>query len=308
LQYDVRTIYRGDFGDLAQPWSSEMAVTFARRCADTRFVFLAAAHVGGLYANQQDQTRFLHENWAIQRNVMHACAANGVTRLVFLGSSCVYPNNLNRPIVPDDLGRGPLEETNKGYALSKLAGLTELEFRRRTDERCAWIALMPCNLYGPNDNWTSSGHFLTGITSNIIRVKRQGLTTTYLQGTGRVRREILHVSDFAQAAYLIAEHAPESAPDAPISDWLYNVGSGVDRTIRTYARHICHIVGFSGRIKWAGTASGTARKLLDSSAARRFGWAPKISVSAGLQALYHEGLLRVPMDSDETTSVSTALR
>ena len=245
-------------------------------------VFLAAAKVGGIHANNTHRWEFLRENLSIQDNVIGASFDSGVERLVFFGSSCIYPKNAAQPIREEFLLTGSLEPTNEPYAIAKIAGLKLVE-AANTQYGKKWLSIMPTNLYGPGDNFDlESSHVLPAMIRKFHDAKMRSVRGTgakvQLWGTGSPRREFLHVSDLARAACDLLEGGFAG---------VYNVGYGSDVTIRDLAALIGKTVGFDGGVEWDTTkADGTPRKLLDSSRARETGWSPTISLEEGLRATY----------------------
>jgi GDP-L-fucose synthase len=252
---------------------------------DTRpeTVVIAAAKVGGILANSRFPVEFLSENLQIQVNLLDACHAAGVDRVLFLGSSCIYPKFAPQPINEDSLLTGPLEPTNDAYAIAKIAGVLHVQaYRREYGHR--WISAMPTNLYGPNDNFDrDSSHVLPAMIANFHSAKSSG-EGVVLWGTGSPRREFLHVDDMAAAAVTVLERydAPE-----PI-----NLGTGEDITIRDLAALVAKVVGYEGPIEWDTTKpDGTPRKLLDVTRVLNLGWRPVIDLETGVRATYRAFLV-----------------
>ncbi|MEJ7759143.1 MAG: GDP-L-fucose synthase [Gemmatimonadaceae bacterium] len=245
-------------------------------------VFFAAAKVGGINANNTQRWDFLFENLVIETNVLGAALATGVDRLVFFGSSCIYPRLAPQPISEDHLLTGPLEETNEPYAIAKIAGLKLVEAANAQQGR-RWVSVMPTNLYGTNDNFDLDGsHVLPALIRKFHEAKEAGDAgedaRVSLWGHGTARREFLHVDDAAGAAVALMESGATG---------LFNVGSGDDLTIRELAELVGRVVGYDGPVDWDTTKpDGTPRKLLDSSKIRATGWAPRISLEDGLRATY----------------------
>ena len=245
---------------------------------------IAAARVGGIGANSAANARFLYENEMIALNAVWEAAAAGVKRLLFLGSTCIYPRMAPQPIPEDALLTGALEKTNEGYALAKISGLKLCEFLRR-DQGLLYHSLMPTNLYGPGDNYDLvGGHVLPTMIRKFEEARTRGDASVPLWGTGKPLREFLHVDDLADAC-LFALNL-ENPPD------LMNVGSGVEVTIRELAEKVRAATGCAAEIAWdAAKPDGTPRKLCDTSLIRSLGWAPKISLDEGLKltvACYRE--------------------
>lgn len=237
----------------------------------------AAARVGGIMANNTYPADFLSENLQIQVNLLDAAAAMRVPRLLFLGSSCIYPKFAPQPIKESALLTGPLEPTNDAYAIAKIAGILQVQAVRR-QHGLAWIAAMPTNLYGPGDNFSASGsHLLPALIRRYEEAKATGAPEVTNWGTGTPRRELLHVDDLASACMYLLEHY----------DGLdhVNVGTGVDHTISEIADMVAASVGYTGETHWDTTKpDGTPRKLLDISVLRNAGWHPEIALRSGIEA------------------------
>ncbi|VVD32650.1 GDP-L-fucose synthase family protein [Paraburkholderia dioscoreae] len=247
-------------------------------------VILAAAKVGGILANDTYPADFLYLNLIIQANVIHSAFRAGVQRLLFLGSSCIYPREAGQPIKEEYLLDGPLERTNEPYAIAKIAGIKLCEaFNRQFGTR--YISLMPTNLYGPNDNYDlKTSHVLPALLRKAHEAKVNGASNLAVWGTGRARREFLHVDDMADAAVFMLERGIEGG-------W-YNVGCGTDVTIEELARAAMHAVGFDGGIEFdISKPDGTPQKLLDVSKLAELGWCAKIGLQEGLAATYEDFLL-----------------
>jgi GDP-L-fucose synthase len=242
---------------------------------------LAAAKVGGIVANDTSPVEFLTDNLRIQANVMEAAHAAGVDRLLFLGSSCIYPRDAAQPMTPDMLLTGPLEPTNDAYAIAKLAGITAIRSYRRQHGR-AWISCLPTNLYGPGDNYDlQTSHVLPALIRRFHEATVAGAPTVTLWGTGTPRREFLHVDDLAAACLRLLETHDDPTP--------VNIGTGTDLTIAELARLIADTVGYEGDIYWDTTRpDGTPRKLLDVSVMRSLGWEPHITLDDGIRATWQE--------------------
>ncbi len=246
-------------------------------------VILAAAKVGGILANASRPAEFLRDNLAIALNVVEASRAYDVRKLVFLGSSCIYPKLAAQPIHEEALLTGPLEPTNEAYAVAKIAGMKLAEHYNRSLGR-SFISLMPTNLYGPNDNFDlQSSHVLPALIRKLHEAKEARSPRVELFGTGTPRREFLHVDDLADAILFLLRRY--SAPE-PI-----NVGWGEDITIRELAEMIAEIVGYEGEIAFdPSKPDGTPRKLLDVSRLNALGWKPKIGLKAGIASTYRHWL------------------
>ena len=241
-----------------------------------RYVVLAAAKVGGILANSTYPVDFLSDNLRIQVNVLDAARAAGVERLLFLGSSCIYPKFADQPIREDSLLTGPLEPTNDAYAIAKIAGILHVQAVRR-QYGLPWISAMPTNMYGPNDNFSPTGsHVLPALIRRYDEATGAGADSVTNWGTGTPRREFLHSDDLADACLYLLEHydGPEQV----------NVGTGTDVTIREIAETISRAVGFTGDTLWDATKpDGTPQKLLDVSKLTNLGWTAKISLQQGIE-------------------------
>jgi GDP-L-fucose synthase len=242
-------------------------------------VFLAAARVGGIYANAMQPGDFLYDNLAIATNVIEASRRIGVAKLLFLGSSCIYPRLAPQPMPEGCLLTGPLEPTNEWYAIAKIAGLKLCQAYRR-QHGCDFASVMPTNLYGPNDNFDLlSSHVLAAMLAKIDAAVRDGRDTVEIWGSGRPRREFLHVDDLADAVVFLMKNWSDEEP--------INIGTGTDITIAELARLIADIVGFTGDFIFdPAKPDGTARKLLDVSKLTALGWRPRIDLEAGIYQTY----------------------
>ena len=241
------------------------------------YVVLAAAKVGGILANNTHPVDFLSDNLRIQVNVLDGALAAGVERLLFLGSSCIYPRLAQQPIREESLLCGPLEPTNDAYAIAKIAGIMHVQAVRR-QFGLPWISAMPTNLYGPNDNFSASGsHVLPALIRRYDEAATSGAVSVTNWGTGAPRREFLHVDDMADACLHLLEHydGPEQV----------NVGSGTDVTIRELANSVSDAVGYAGETRWDATKpDGTPQKLLDVSKLAKLGWTSKIGLREGIES------------------------
>ena len=242
-------------------------------------VILAAAKVGGIKANIDHPVEFLLVNLRIQNNVILSAHENDVRKLLFLGSSCIYPKLAPQPIKEDALLTGPLEPTNEAYAIAKIAGIKLCQAYAREFGR-KFISVMPTNLYGPNDNFDlETSHVLAALLRKAHEAKSRGEKKLVVWGTGEPRREFLHVDDLAAACLLLLEKY-----DSPE---IINIGSGEDITIRELARLVCDVVGFDGELVWDQTKpDGTPRKLLDVTKIRGLGWKPTIPLRKGIARTY----------------------
>jgi len=257
----------------------QRGVTQFFRDAKPEYVFVAAARVGGIYANSTKQADFLYENLMIAANVIHAAAVHGTEKLLFLGSSCVYPKNAPLPIRETSLMTGPAEPTNEGYAVAKIAGMKLCEmFMRQYGKR--FISAMPTNLYGPRDNFhPTDSHVIPGMMRRFHEAKRDDARFVSVWGTGTARREFLHVDDLADALYLLMTQYEEST--------TVNVGTGEDCTIAELAQLMKETTGFQGEIRFDPTKpDGMPRKVLDVHRIRSLGWAPRHTLREGLAEVY----------------------
>lgn len=242
-------------------------------------VVFAAAKVGGIKANTDYPVEFLLDNLLIQNNVIRAAHNHGARKLLFLASSCIYPREAPQPIPETALLTGPLEPTNEAYAIAKIAGIKLCQAYAR-EYGTDFVSALPANLYGPNDNFDlESSHVLAGILRRTHQAKVSGARQLILWGTGKPRREFLHVEDAASAiVFLLGNY---DSPD------IINVGSGEDLTIRELAGMICDVVGFKGEIKWdQAKPDGIPRKLLDVSKLKTLGWRPTIPLREGIEQTY----------------------
>lgn len=280
-----RTLRKHGFSDLIGRSSRELdlrdrdATMSFFQATRPQVVILAAARVGGILANSAHPAEFLSDNVRIQVNVLDAAHLHDVSRLLFLGSSCIYPKYATQPIPEGALLTGPLEPTNDAYAIAKIAGLLHVQALRREYGR-RYISAMPTNLYGPGDNFEeASAHVLPALLRRLHEAKVHGLPQVTNWGTGSPRREFLHVDDLAEACLFLLERYDD---DKPI-----NVGVGQDLSIRELAALTAEVVGYGGEIEWDTTKpDGTPRKLLDSSTINELGWVPKIELRIGLESTY----------------------
>lgn len=242
-------------------------------------IVLAAARVGGILANQTHPAMFLSDNLRIQVNTLDAAREAGVSRLLFLGSSCIYPRLAPQPIREDALLTGPLEPTNDAYAIAKIAGIMHVQAIRR-EFRLPYISAMPTNLYGPGDNFDGAGsHVLPAMIRRFHHAKETSAKSVTNWGSGSPLREFLHVDDLARACLFLLENYDHPDP--------INVGVGLDLSIRELAAMVADIVGFRGAIEWdASKPDGTPRKLLDTSRITRLGWEPTVELRDGLRSTY----------------------
>ncbi|MDQ0105778.1 GDP-L-fucose synthase [Chitinophaga terrae (ex Kim and Jung 2007)] len=245
------------------------------------YVFLAAAKVGGIVANNTYRAQFIYENLMIQNNVIHNAYLNGVKKLMFLGSSCIYPKLAPQPLKEEYLLTGPLEPTNEPYAIAKIAGI-EMCDAYRAQYGCNYISVMPTNLYGPNDNYDlNNSHVLPAMIRKMHEAKIHGQPEVILWGTGTPRREFLHADDMADACFYLMQHYNDAG--------LVNIGVGHDVSIKELAQMIQEIVGYTGKITFDTTKpDGSPRKLMDVSKLHGYGWKATIPLYEGITKVYAE--------------------
>lgn len=248
------------------------------------YVFLAAAKVGGIVANNTYRAEFLYDNLMIQSNVIHNAYVNGAKKLMFLGSSCIYPKMAPQPLREDYLLTGPLEPTNEPYAIAKIAGIKMCD-AYRDQYGCNFISVMPTNLYGPNDNYDlNTSHVLPALLRKFHEAKENGNAEVIVWGTGNPRREFLHVDDLADACYFLMQNYDEPG--------FINIGVGEDISISKLAELIKSIVGFEGKVVYDTTKpDGTPRKLMDVSKLNTLGWSASIPLLTGIEEVYQKNLL-----------------
>ena len=261
------------------------------------YVFLAAARVGGILANNTYPADFIVDNLAVQLNVLQAAQRSGVNRLLFLGSSCIYPRDCPQPMREEYLRTGPLEATNRPYALAKIAGI-ETCWAYNRQYRARFLAAMPTNLYGPGDNYDlQASHVLPALVRKIHEAKARGDGKVVLWGSGRPRREFLHSDDMAEACVFLMS-LPDPAFDrlvAPEAAPMVNVGAGVDLSIAELAALIAEVLEYRGAFEYdASKPDGTPRKLLDVSRLDALGWKARIALREGIALAYRDFLSRLP--------------
>lgn len=247
------------------------------------YVFMAAAKVGGIHANDTYRAEFIYENIMIEANVVHAAWLAGVKRMMFLGSSCIYPRDCPQPMREEYLLTAPLEATNEPYAIAKIAGVKLCENYNR-QYGTSYVSAMPTNLYGPNDNYDlANSHVLPALIRKAHEAKASGAKALTVWGSGRPRREFLHADDMADACVFLMETG--------LADGLINIGAGHDLTIRELAETVMDVVGFKGDIVFdASKPDGTPRKLMDVSKLSALGWTAKIPLHDGIAAAYRDFL------------------
>ena len=242
-------------------------------------VINAAGHVGGIFANNKYKADFIYDNLAIQTNIIHACYKNKIKSLIFLGSSCIYPKNSKQPIKEKYLLTGELEKTNEPYAVAKIAGIKMCEsynFQYKTNYKC----LMPCNLYGPNDNYNhENSHFFPALLSKIHDAKIKNKKAIKIWGTGAPKRELMYVDDVADACIFFLNKKTKKT--------LINVGSGMEKSIIEFAKFLLKKLDLNIKIqKDLSKPDGTLRKIADISVAKKYGWKPKVNFSDGFNMTY----------------------
>ena len=285
----VRKLTSLGYTNLLTRTSTELDLRNQQQVADffdvekPEFVFLAAAKVGGIVANNTYRADFLYENLAIQNNIIHGSYLNKVKKLMFLGSSCIYPKLAPQPLKESYLLSGYLEQTNEPYAIAKIAGIKMCE-AYRAQYGCNFISVMPTNLYGTNDNYDLvNSHVLPAMIRKFHEAKEKGASEMTLWGTGSPMREFLHADDLAEACLFLMENYNESE--------LVNIGTGEDVTIKNLAALVKQIVGFQGEIVWdTSKPDGTPRKLMDVSKLHGLGWHHKIALEDGIKLAYQDFL------------------
>ena len=280
----VRALKARGYDNLLLRTSKELDLRDNRRVAEffaetkPDYVYLAAAKVGGILANSTFPAEFIYDNLAIQTNVIHHAYVHGVRKLLLLGSSCIYPRDSPQPMKEEYLLTGPLEPTNEWYAVAKIAGIKMCQAYRR-QYGCDFIAAMPTNLYGPNDNFDlQTAHVLAALLRRFHEAREQGTTPT-LWGTGAPRREFLHVDDCADACLFLMDRYSDAM--------IMSVGAGHDIAIAELAAQVAEVVGYRGDMQWdRAKPDGMPRKLMDSSRIAALGWKPATSLADGLRRTY----------------------
>ncbi|MBD0295829.1 MAG: GDP-L-fucose synthase [Flavisolibacter sp.] len=249
------------------------------------YAFLAAAHAGGIGANNTYRAEFIYDNLMIESNVVHQSYLNGVKKLLYFGSSCIYPKMAPQPLKEEYLLTGPLEYTNEPYAVAKIAGI-KLCDAYRAQYGCNYISVMPTNLYGPNDNYDlNRGHVMPALLRKFHEAKERGENEVVVWGSGAPYREFMHVDDLADACFYLMQEYDEPG--------FINIGTGEDITIKELAELIKEITGFKGRIVFdTSKPDGTPRKLLDVSKLHAWGWKHKIGLREGIESVYYEHFYR----------------
>jgi GDP-L-fucose synthase len=283
----VRKLQKEGFNNIVTRTSKELdlkeqqAVREFFKTEKPDVVVLAAAKVGGIHANNVYRAQFLYENLMIQNNVIHSAHENDVDKLLFLGSSCIYPKLAPQPLKEESLLTGLLEQTNEPYAIAKIAGIKMAESYRRQYGR-NYISAMPTNLYGPNDNYDlNNSHVLPALIRKFHTAKITGADHVEVWGTGSPMREFLHVDDLADACFFLLQNYNE--------EMFVNIGTGEDLTIKALAELIKEIVGFQGELRWnTEKPDGTPRKLMDVSRLHNMGWKHRIGLREGITSVYAE--------------------
>lgn len=286
----VRRLRAGGYSQLMLRARQELDLLDQRAVYDTLdalrpdYIFIAAARVGGIAANDRYRADFIFDNLQIEANLIRGAHRAGVQRLMFLGSSCIYPRDCPQPIKEEYLLGGPLEQTNEPYAIAKIAGIKLCESYNRQYGR-QYVSVMPTNLYGPNDNYDlANSHVLPALLRKAHEAKQRGENCLEVWGSGEPRREFLHVDDMADACVFLMQHEE-------IRSGLFNVGTGKDVTIRELAETIMGVVGFSGQLMFDTTKpDGTPRKLLDVSSLKALGWQAGIELRQGVESTYRSML------------------
>jgi GDP-L-fucose synthase len=282
----VRKLKKENYNNLVLRTSAELdlrnqqAVEAFFETEKPDYVFLAAARVGGIVANNTYRADFIYDNLAIQNNVIHQSFKTGVKKLLFLGSSCIYPRLAPQPIKEEYLLTGELEKTNEPYAIAKIAGLKMCEAYRH-QYGCQFISIMPTNLYGPNDNYDlNNSHVLPALIRKFYEAVEQNKPEVTIWGTGSPRREFLHVDDLADACFFLMQHYE--------GEWALNVGTGEDISIAELAELIKNIAGYKGKLSYdKSKPDGTPRKLLDVSRIHSLGWKHRISLEEGIRSVWN---------------------
>lgn len=287
----LRKLQSEGFSNLCFRTSSELDLTNQQAVADffaqerPEYVFLAAAKVGGILANNTYRADFIYQNLQIQNNVIHSSYKTGVKKLMFLGSSCIYPKFADQPMREEYLLTGTLEPTNEPYAIAKIAGIKMCE-AYRSQYGCNYISVMPTNLYGPNDNYDlNNSHVLPALIRKFHEAKENAESTVTVWGTGSPRREFLYVDDLADACFFLMQNYNEAG--------FVNIGTGEDLSIKDLAYTVKDIIGFRGEIVFDTTKpDGTPRKLMDVTRLNNLGYKAKTSLEEGIKLAYQDFLKR----------------
>jgi len=294
-----RSLERAGYSHLLLRRHAELELTDAAavgaffRSERPEYVFLAAAKVGGILANDSYPADFIRDNLAVQLNVIHEAWRAGVKRLLFLGSSCIYPRDCSQPIKEEYLLTGPLEATNRAYALAKIAGV-EMCWSYNRQHGSRFVAAMPTNLYGPGDHYDlRNSHVLPALIRKIHEAKQSGARQVTLWGSGRPRREFLYSDDLGEACVFLMR-LPDAGFDglvSPAQAPLVNIGAGTDQSIAELAALVAQVLGYQGEFVYdASKPDGTPRKLLDCSRMSALGWSPRTALREGLKLAYDDFL------------------
>jgi len=283
----VRKLQQEGFNNLLMRTSAELDLRNQQAVQDFMqrekpdYVFVAAAKVGGILANNTYRAEFIYDNIMIQTNIIHASWMNGVKKLMFLGSSCIYPKLAPQPLKEDYLLTGELESTNEPYAIAKIAGIKMCD-GYRSQYGCNFISVMPTNLYGPNDNYSlETSHVLPALIRKFHEAKLKNEPAVVMWGTGQPRREFLHADDLAEACYFLMQNYNEPG--------FVNIGTGEDITIKDLALLIKDVVGYKGTIDHdLSKPDGTPRKLMDVQKLNKLGWKARIDLREGIEKVYQE--------------------
>lgn len=281
----VRRLQQGGYSSLVTRTRQELELLDQRAVRDflvsekPDYIFLAAARVGGIHANNTYRADFIYENLQVQNNVIHGALQAGIKDLCFLGSSCIYPRDCPQPIKEEYLLTGPLEQTNEPYAIAKIAGIKLCESMNR-QYGTSFVSVMPTNLYGPNDHYDlANSHVLPALIRKAHEAKLRGDAEYVVWGSGNPRREFLYVDDMAEACVFLMEKR--------VTDGIYNIGSGHDVTIRELAETVMEVIGFKGEMVFdTSRPDGTPRKLLDVSRMTCLGWQAKTPLREGITMAY----------------------
>ncbi|MFT4060936.1 MAG: GDP-L-fucose synthase [Edaphocola sp.] len=287
----LRNLTQKGYGNIVTRTSGQLDLRNSGAVADffaaekPQYVFLAAAKVGGIVANNTYRADFIYENLMIQNNVIHESYKNGVEKLMFLGSSCIYPKMAPQPLKEEYLLTGLLESTNEPYAIAKIAGIKMCD-AYRSQYGCNFVSVMPTNLYGPNDNYDlQNSHVLPAMLRKFHEAKENNAPSVSLWGSGTPMREFLHADDMADACVYLMHNYNEEG--------LVNIGVGEDISVKALAETIKKIVGYEGEIVWdSSKPDGTPRKLLDVSKLTGYGWKAKISLQDGISSVYAAQFLK----------------
>lgn len=290
----VRHLEREGYMNLVVRTSEELDLRDSHAVADffatekPEYVFLAAAKVGGIMANKTYPAEFIYDNLQIQNNVIHQSYLHGVKKLLFLGSSCIYPRDCPQPIKEEYLLTGPLESTNEPYAIAKIAGIKLCQSYNR-QYGTNFVAVMPTNLYGPGDNFDlETSHVLPALIRKFHEAQENGDESVEVWGTGTPRREFIHVDDMVDGCLFLMNNFDPSKEQNEKGETFMNLGIGEDVSIRELAELVKTIVGFQGQIVWdTSKPDGVKQKLLDVSKINRFGWKHNIDLEEGVRSVYH---------------------